>query len=176
MGCDYCEIAKGKISSEVVYEDDRCIAVVADMAFTPGQVRLFPKEHHTIMEMMPEALADHLFRIANKLSVALFESLGAQGTNIIIQNGTAAGQSIPHFCIDIVPREERDQLDFQWTPKQLLEEEMDTAYLSLKEEGEQLILGKEKKEEIVLKDKKTEMVVEKEDGDNYLLKQLRRVP
>ncbi|MFH1682961.1 MAG: HIT family protein [Candidatus Woesearchaeota archaeon] len=176
MGCDYCDIAKEKVRSQVVYEDDKVIAVVADLASSPGQVRLFPKEHHTILELMPDSLAHHLFRIANKLSIALFESLGAQGTNIVIQNGTAAGQTIPHFCINIIPRAEGDGLNLQWKPKQLLEEELDTAYLALKDEGDKLVLGKEEKKREVFKDKKTEMVVEKQDEENYLLKQLRRVP
>lgn len=175
MKCDYCEIARKKIKAEVVYEDSEVIAVVKDRAALSGQICVFPKEHHTILELVPDSLVDHLFKVANKLGVAVFECLEAQGTNIIVQNGTAAGQEVPHFCVDIIPRRERDGLNVQWKPKQLMEEEMDTAYLMLKEEGEKIVVGVEK-EEKVFHDKKTEMIVEREDEENYMLKQLKRMP
>lgn len=176
MKCDYCEIAGKKVRAEVVYEDDKIMAVVKDMAAFPGQICVFPKGHHTILELVPDSLVDHLFKVVNKLGMAVFEGLGVQGTNIIVQNGTAAGQTVPHFCIEIIPRKERDGLNFQWKTKQLMEEEMGTAYLTLKEEGEKIVVGVEEKKEEVFHDKRTEMVVEKEDEENYLVKQLRRRP
>ena len=133
MKCDYCEIGKGKIPSEVVYEDDSIVAVISETAASPGQISIFPKEHYTILELVPDLLVDHIFRVVNKLSTIVFETLGVQGTNIIVQNGISAGQGVPHFCVNIIPRREGDVLNFQWKPKQLMEEEMDTAYLVLKE-------------------------------------------
>lgn len=176
MKCDYCEIAKKKLKSEIVYEDNQIIAVVKDLAAIPGQICVFPKEHYTIIEFVPNDVINHLFRVVNKVSVALFETLGIQGTNIIVQNGTAAGQKVPHFCVEVIPRKENDGLNLDWKAKQFMEDEMDTAYLLLKEEGEQLVVALEEKKEIVIKDKKTEVVLEKEGEDNYLLKQLKRVP
>lgn len=176
MKCDYCEIVKGKTKAEVIYEDDMMMAVIKDMAVFPGQICIFPKEHYTILELIPDPLVDHLFKVTNKIGIAVFESLGVQGTNIVVQNGTAAGQTIPHFCINIIPRKERDGLNLQWKTKQLMEEEMDTAYLMLKEEGEQLVVGVDEKKEQVFSDKKTEMIVEKEGEENYMVKQLRRKP
>ena len=177
MNCDYCEISRKKVKSEIVYEDDLIIGVVKDMATFPGQISLFPKEHYTIIELVPNPVVDRIFQIANKISIALFESLGVQGTNIIVQNGTAAGQKVPHFSVDVVPRKDGDNLNFQWKTKQLMDDEMDTAYLMLKEEGDRLFIDKEpKKEEIKIQDAKTEMILEKEGKDNYLLKQLNRRP
>ncbi len=176
MKCDYCEVAKKKIKAEVVYEDDKVIAVVKDMAALSGQICVFPKEHYTILELVPDSLVDHLFKIVNKLGIAVFESLGVQGTNIVVQNGITAGQKVPHFCVDIIPRREGDGLNVQWKPKQLMEEEMDTAHVMLKEEGESLVVGIDGKKEEVFHDKKTEMIVEKEGEDNYMVKQLRRMP
>lgn len=179
MKCDYCEIAKKEIKDEVVYEDEQVIAVIKDLAANPGTVSVFPKEHLTIIELVPDSLVDHLFRIANKLSVALFESLGVQGTNIVVQNGTAAGQKVPHFSVDIIPRKENDGLDLQWQALQLMEDEADTAFIALKEDLKDLVLGAEEKKKVVSSGK-TELVLEKEkskDGEeNYMVKQLRRKP
>jgi len=176
MKCEYCEVAKGKIKSEVVYEDKEVIAWMKDMAAFPGQVCVMPKEHFTILELVPDLVVDKVFKIANKISIAIFESLGVQGTNIVVQNGTAAGQKVPHFCVEIIPRKEGDNLNLDWKPKNLMDDEMDTAYLMLKEESEQLVVGQDKPIREVLKDEKTEMIVEKDGEENYMLKQLRRVP
>lgn len=177
MNCEFCEIARKKIKAEIVYEDEVVVALVKDLAVFPGQIIIFPKEHYTILELVPDSIIHRLFTVANQLSMALFESLGVQGTNLIVENGTAAGQKVPHFSINVIPRKEGDQLNLQWKTKQLLEEEMDTAYLILKEEGDKLVIAKEKKkEEIIIQGNKTKIVVEKEGENNYLLKQLRRVP
>lgn len=173
--CDYCDIVKHKLKAEIVYEDDSVVAVVSDLAAAPGQICVYPKQHYTILEFVPNDILDQLAQITNKISIALFESLGAQGTNILISNGTAAGQKIPHFSIEIIPRTDGDGLNLEWKPKQLMDDEADTVYLLLKEEGEKLAISKEKVEKII-KNHKTEIVLEKQDDDNYLLKQLRRIP
>ena len=179
MKCDYCEIAKKEIKDEVVYEDEQVIAVIKDLAPLPGTVSVFPKEHLTIIELASDSLVEHLFKIANKLSIALFESLCVQGPNIVVQNGTAAGQKVPHFAIDIIPRKENDGLDLQWKPLQLMENESDNAFSVLKDDLSGLVLGAEEKKKVVSSGK-TEIVLEKEkskDGEeNYMVKQLRRKP
>jgi histidine triad (HIT) family protein len=175
MKCDYCEIAKGKIKAELIYEDKLVMAVVKDLAILPGQICVFPKEHYTIIELAPDKLVNHLFKVVNKIGIAVFESLGVQGTNILVQNGTSAGQEVPHLCVEIIPRKEGDGLNLDWKPKQLMEEEMDTAYLMLKEEGEKIVIRAEANEE-TFHDEKTEMIAEKEGKDNYMVKQLRRMP
>jgi hypothetical protein len=59
--------------------------------------------------------------------------LGAHGTNIFITNGVSAGQTIAHFAINVIPRKEGDNINLQWKPKQLSEEEMSTVELKIKE-------------------------------------------
>jgi diadenosine tetraphosphate (Ap4A) HIT family hydrolase len=58
-----------------------------------------------------------LFAVANDISVRLFEKMNISGTNIIVNNGVAAGQTVPHFMLNIIPRKENDGLDFQWPTK-----------------------------------------------------------
>lgn len=177
MVCDYCEIVRKKTDAEIIYEDDKAVGIIKEIAASPGQICLMPKDHYAILELVPDSLLAHLFKIANKLSMAVFSSLGIQGTNLIIQNGTAAGQQVPHFCIEIIPRKEGDSLNFQWKTKQLLEEEMDTAYLILKEEGDRLVINSQKEEKkMIVKENNTKRLEKKEGEENYLLKQLDRVP
>jgi len=182
MKCEYCEIVDRNSNSDIIYEDDDVVAVVKDLAATPDQITVFPKEHYTILELVPDDIVKKCADLANKVSISIFENLGAQGTNIVINNGLGAEQKVPHFAIEIFPRTEADTLNLQWEPKQLAEDEMETAFALLKAEGSKLKdigkveqkLGKDDKETLQSGD--TEVVVEEESKDNYLLKSLRKIP
>lgn len=175
MKCDYCELRTRK--EHLIYEDDEVVVAVKDTALAPGQITIFPKDHFTILEMVPDDILRQCATLANKVGIAVFESIGAQGTNVLVQNGLPAGQHVPHFALEIIPRRENDNLPLQWPPQQLMEEEMDTAYLMLKEEGDKLVnIGKSvEKKEIRMKEEPGRIAAV-EGKDNYLLKSLRRMP
>ena len=174
--CMLCRAVKGKTKLEKVYEDDDCIAVLHPKPAAKGHVIVFSKTHYNIIEQIPDHEIGDLFKKVNKMSSAIFESVKAQGTNIIIQNGVAAGQEIPHAAIHIIPRGQNDGLNFQWQPKQLTEEEMSTVELTLKKEAESIGgFQKEKETEpIKLDEKKPKKILGEEE--NYLIKQLNRIP
>ena len=174
--CVFCQAAKGKAKLEKIYEDKEIIAALHPRPASKGHIIVFSKTHYNIVEQIPDYVIGDIFKKINKLSVAAFEGVKSQGTNIIIQNGVAAGQEIPHICIHIIPRNENDGINFQWQPKQLTEEEMSTVELSLKQEAENIggFQKEEKKEPIKLDEKKPEKVLS--DEENYLIKQLERIP
>ncbi len=173
--CVFCQAVKGKTKLKKVYEDDDCIAILHPKPAAKGHVVMFSKNHYNIVEQIPDYEFGNLFKKANKISSAVFESIGAQGTNIMIQNGVAAGQEVPHVSIHIIPRSQNDGINFQWQPKQLTEEEMSTVELTLKKEAEAIGgFQKEKKKAPIKLDKKK---VKKLSGaENYLIKQLERIP
>jgi len=184
MECIACEwIEKG----ERVYEDEKVVALLARDAITSGHIILLPKKHYTIIEQLPDYEIDHLAKISNKLSIALFESLKIQGTNILVQNGLAAHQEIPHFMIHIIPRIENDNLNFQWNPRrQLSEEEMSSIELQLKDASRSVgNIEKEKPKPIDLDSKRPAELKQqskpsepgmKQEEINYLIRQLERIP
>ena len=69
--------------------------------------------------MADDAILEKCSAIANKVGIAVFDSLGVQGTNLIINNGLGAGQKVPHFCLEVYPRQENDGLPLQLTPKKI---------------------------------------------------------
>jgi diadenosine tetraphosphate (Ap4A) HIT family hydrolase len=166
MSCDYCDIVE---SDKVLFKNNILAIAIKDHAATPGHITVFPIKHFTIMEMVPNDILGACATAANNVSVAVFESLGAQGTNIIMRNGLGAGQSVPHFSIDIIPRQENDGINFEWEPKQLMEDDLE------------LIFSKLQNAEVSLEEPKSEEASEKKDlkdskKDNYLLKSLKRIP
>lgn len=171
-----CQLCGLKDSKEIIYEDDKVAAVLSPEPAALGHIILFPKTHYQIIEQIPDYEFGHLLSIANKLSTAAFESIGAQGTNIIIQNGVDANQEIPHVSVHIIPRRENDGIDFQWLPKQLTEEQMSTVELQLKEGAKDVgAFQMAPKSEPIKLDKKPEAIVLTKE-ENYLIKQLRRIP
>ncbi|HIG93770.1 TPA: HIT family protein [Candidatus Woesearchaeota archaeon] len=177
MTCEYCQLLDQKGS--IIYEDAEVVVAVKDTVITAGQITVFTKEHFTILEMVPDSVIQKCCVMSNKVSIAVFEALGAQGTNIIINNGLGAGQKVPHVALEIVPRRENDGLILQWQPKQLMEDEMETAYLLLKAEGDKLVnIGKkqEKKEVVNAQEPVKGKIQDKAGKKNYLMGSLRRMP
>ena len=123
---------------------------------------------------MPDAEVGKLFQAANKVSTAIFESLGAQGTNIFVANGLPAGQTVAHFTINVIPRKENDGINLQWQPRQLSEEEMSTVELKLKEQTKNM--GHFEKEKKAQKIEAQKPVVLSDDEEEYFSRQLRRLP
>ena len=173
--CEFCTLIKGKMNK--VYEDEQIFVMHAPKPATFGHLLVLPKKHAMIIEQIPDFEIGEMFGKINKISTAVFESLGAQGTNIILQNGVAAGQSHSHLMVHVIPRREGDGIDFTWQPKSLSEEDMSTIELKLKEFTKNIGLFEEKPPEPLEIDSEVEQIKDVDgDEENYLIKQLERIP
>jgi histidine triad (HIT) family protein len=94
------------------------------MAATKGHAMVIPKQKISISSQMDDRLVAHVFMVANKLSAAIFESMGATGTNILVSNGASAGQRMEQFVVHVIPRYGDDKVNISWESSQLTEEEM----------------------------------------------------
>lgn len=166
MSCTDCEKIKNR--KNLVYEDELTAAFLNSKPSTAGHIVLYPKAHFPIIENIPEEMFGQLFSAANKLSVACFDVLEAHGTNILINNGVAAGQKTSHSQIHIIPRFENDGLNIHWQPNKTDEEELTKMQSLIKSELE-------KKEEVKATEPKKEQDII-HDEENYMLKQLERIP
>jgi histidine triad (HIT) family protein len=160
MTCPYCNIKENAL---IVYGSDKYIAMLSDAPVTPGHILLFPKHHYTILEQVPDDEIADLFAVANDLSVRLFEKMNISGTNIIVNNGVTAGQTVPHFMLNIIPRKENDGLDFQWPTKPVSDEIMADVMSKL------ISKDKSMAEEEVSEQHETE-------DENVLIEHVNRIP
>jgi histidine triad (HIT) family protein len=170
MKCETCEQIKNE---KVVFEDKDIVAFLHPKPAAPGHIVLAPKEHVTIIENCPNKILGSLFNASNKISSAVFEALQAHGTNIIIQNGPEAGQKTAHFTINLIPRRENDGLNFQWQPKQMKDDKLSEIELQLKEHTKNIGIEQEAIKTIEVKKEKPKEI---SDQENYLIKQLERMP
>jgi len=174
--CEYCEIAEGGRGAFKIFEDDKVLAILSQSPASFGHVLVMPKSHHHIIEQVPDFLLSHLMMVSSKLMVCLFEGLNAEGTNLIISNGIAAGQTEPHFMLSLVPRRENDGINLQWHPKQASPEELSTVELELSEFTRKIgEFEKEKPKPIVMDEEKTSDDMESDDN-SVRVRHLTRIP
>ena len=172
--CIVCQIIGNSIPSKKIYEDELVTAVLDINGANPGHCFIMPKNHYPIIEQVPDLEIGRLFNVSNKISSAIFESLGVQGTNIFATNGIPAGQTVAHFTINVIPRKENDGINLQWQPKQLSEDEMSTVELKLKEQTKNI--GHFEKEEKKTKIQAPKPVIMTDEEEEYFAKQMRRLP
>lgn len=171
--CKICDITDNKREARILYEDAAVMAVLADEPTIFSHIWVFPKQHYKTLEEMPNDMLKQLFCVASTAATAVFESIGAEGTNMFICNGDHSSQKFPHLIIDVIPRKKNDGINFQWEPKKLSPEEMDNAKEKI---SDRISIPQEigEKKKAVEKPLQEEIVYEGED--NYLVRHLRRIP
>ncbi|HMF55106.1 MAG TPA: histidine triad nucleotide-binding protein [Pyrinomonadaceae bacterium] len=101
--CLFCQIAAGEIPAEIVYKDERSVAVRDTNPQAPTHVLVVPREHIESLDdatQKDEALLGHLLRIAARVANELGHS--ESGYRAVINTGAGAGQSIFHLHIHVL--------------------------------------------------------------------------
>jgi histidine triad (HIT) family protein len=111
--CLFCAIVAGETPAALVHEDEHTLAFLDIRPLFHGHSLLVPRDHHeTLAELPPEGV-EPLFAAARRLSVAVREAMGAEGSFVAINN--TVSQSVPHLHVHVVPRVKGDGLrGFFW--------------------------------------------------------------
>lgn len=125
--CIFCQIIAGKVQSKKIYEDDKVIALLDINPANPGHVLLLTKEHYSIMPQIPDDEVAYVFIAVKSLSNSMLRSIDAQGTNIVVANGIAAGQRAQHFMVHIIPRKDNDGVSFILPQKAMGQQEIEAV-------------------------------------------------
>ena len=114
--CIFCKIANGEIPSTTLYEDED-FRVILDMGpATRGHALLLPKEHYANLFELDDELAAKALVTAKKVAARMKDALGADGFNLVQNNGEAAGQTVRHFHVHVIPRYEGGPQIAAWEP------------------------------------------------------------
>lgn len=114
--CIFCLIANGQIPSNTVYEDKDFRAILDLSPAQKGHTLLLPKEHYANLFELPGDLAARVLPVAKRIAAAVKEATGADGVNLVQNNGEAAGQTVNHFHLHIIPRFDGDDALPLWAP------------------------------------------------------------
>ena len=109
QNCLFCKIIAGEIPSAKVYEDEDVYAFLDISQVTKGHTLVIPKAHAKDIYQTSEEVASQLFARVPKISQAIEKSFKPKGINILSNTGEAAGQSVFHLHLHLIPR--YDQTD-----------------------------------------------------------------
>ena len=109
--CIFCDIIKGAAEVSVCYEDTETIAFMDIQPVNPGHVLVVSRQHFESFHDLPRRLGTHLFEVAMQLAPAIRKVSGAEGMNVVVSSGEAAGQDVYHFHIHLIPRRRGDGFD-----------------------------------------------------------------
>lgn len=122
--CIFCKIANGEIPSATLYEDED-FRVILDLGpASKGHALILPKEHAANLYELPDELAAKAMVVAKKVGSVLAKGLNCDGLNVVQNNGEAAGQTVFHFHIHLIPRFKGDekQVKLTWESGKLTDE------------------------------------------------------
>jgi histidine triad (HIT) family protein len=102
--CVFCQIAAGTREATIVWSDEKCLAFGSIGPLQPGHLLLVPRRHFANLYELPDEVAAHLLPVASRLARALKSTLHADGLNLWQSNEKAAGQSVFHFHLHLIPR------------------------------------------------------------------------
>ena len=123
--CIFCRIANGEIPSKTLYEDSE-FRVILDLGpAAKGHALILPKEHAENLYDLPEGTAAAAMVLAQRMARIMQKKLQCDGLNLVQNNGEAAGQTVRHFHLHLIPRYVNDGQSINWKPGKPSDEELE---------------------------------------------------
>lgn len=116
--CVYCE--SPEIKARAIIEDGLAWAFPTNIPIVPGHVLIVPKRCVALFEDLTADERTAIFALRDRLKRALTTVFGAEGFNYAWNEGTLAGQSVPHFHLHMLPRKTGDTGITEYEPRQFL--------------------------------------------------------
>lgn len=121
--CIFCKLAGGEIPTATLYEDEDFRVILDANPAAKGHALIIPKEHYANLYELDDELAGKVLVLAKKMITKLTDILGCDGYNIVQNNGEAAGQTVFHFHMHLIPRFKFDGVGVTWKMGELTEED-----------------------------------------------------
>ena len=102
--CIFCKIIRREINSEIIYEDEKTVAVLDVNPRSLGHSMVLPKIHAENILDLPDKEIEGVFKVVKKVAGILKKTFKPDGFTIGINHGKASGQVVDHLHIHIIPR------------------------------------------------------------------------
>ena len=112
--CVFCRIVAGRIPSTRIYEDELVLAFMDIGQVNPGHALVAVKKHAENLYELDDAQAAAVQRAAARVARAIRDAFNPQGLSVYQANGRAAGQTVFHYHIHLVPRQDGDGMALTW--------------------------------------------------------------
>src|SRR5690606_326845 len=109
--CIFCQIIAGQAPATVLYEDDIAIVILDLFPIRAGHTLIIPRHHAPLLEQPSSDVAAHLYRLAQNVIRAHKDAgLPLDAHNLVLNDGEAANQHVPHVHLHVIPRRHGDTL------------------------------------------------------------------
>jgi histidine triad (HIT) family protein len=115
--CVFCKIVAGQIPSTRVYEDEHTLAFMDIGQVNPGHVLVAVKKHADNLYALDDAQAAALARTSARVARAIRDAFKPEGLSVYQANGKAAGQTVFHYHVHLLPRHAGDGMELTWPVK-----------------------------------------------------------
>jgi histidine triad (HIT) family protein len=115
--CVFCRIVARQIPATVVHEDHHTLAFMDLGQVNPGHVLVALKPHAENLYALDDAQAAAVLQAAAKVARAIRDAFSPAGLSVYQANGRAAGQTVFHYHVHLVPRHEGDGMALTWPVK-----------------------------------------------------------
>lgn len=115
--CIFCKIVSGAIPSVKLAETDSAYAFMDIAPLSRGHALVVPRAHYADIFDMPPGEVAAVHELAARVAATLREVVGAQGMNVLQNNGPSAGQVVMHVHVHLIPRWNQDGLKWPWPAK-----------------------------------------------------------
>lgn len=102
--CIFCKIVDGKIPCAKIYEDDDVLAFLDISQTTVGHTLVISKKHYDNFLATPKEIMHKVMNVAQTIGQSQIRNLQAKGVNILSNCYPAAGQTVMHFHVHVIPR------------------------------------------------------------------------
>lgn len=130
--CIFCKLANGDIPTSTLYEDEDFRVILDVSPASKGHALIIPKEHYANLYELDDGIAAKVLVLAKKMITKLTDVLGCDGYNIVQNNGEAAGQTVFHFHLHMIPRYKDDRVGLSWKMGELTEEDKEELLAKIK--------------------------------------------
>lgn len=103
-------IIAGDLPASFVHVDEVCVAFMDINPMSPGHVLIVPRQPVATLAELDGVTRQHLFELAVRIGLAQQRALGSLAQHVLVNDGKAASQSVPHVHVHVVPRYRNDTL------------------------------------------------------------------
>lgn len=109
--CIFCKIVKGEIPCNKIFENDNCFAFLDIQPQSKGHCLVIPKKHFANIYDISDESVCQVMSVVGMLSKHIKKELKPLGINILQNNEPAAGQTVFHYHVHIIPKYEVKKIE-----------------------------------------------------------------
>lgn len=94
----------GSLPVSFVHQDAHCVAFMDINPINRGHVLVVPRQSVATLDELDAAVRAHLWEVARQVGQAQRQALGSLAQHLLLNDGKAASQTVPHVHIHVIPR------------------------------------------------------------------------